>query len=73
MRRGSSVVGEDAATRGAGVTSLAGVVSGRGTGVAPRGDRWTAMLTNPLDGALVTEEAGELVSAGRTAIGWIWM
>ena len=71
MRRGSSVVGEGAVTRGAEVTSLPGVVSGRGAGVALRGDRWTVMPTNPLDEALVPESAGELVSAGSMATGWI--
>ena len=73
MRRGSSIVGEGAVTRGTGVTSLAGVVSGRGAGVALWGDHLTAMPTNPLDEALVPESAGELVSACSMATGWIWM
>ena len=62
MRWRSSLVGEDVVTRGAEVTSLAGVVSGRGVGVVPQGGCWTVMLTNPLDEVLVTGSTGELAS-----------
>ena len=72
MRRGSSVVGEEAATRGAGVTSLAVGVSGQGAGAAPRGGRCTTMLTNPLDEVLITGSPGELASFGSTVSGRIW-
>ena len=66
-------IGEDAVTSGAGVTSLAGVVSGRGVKVAPRGGCWMVMLTNPLDEVLVTGSTGELASTGSMATERIWM